>query len=122
MKLCIPTVGAEGLTATVSEHFGSAPCFTIYDTDAQSINVIENKNLHHSHGACQPLNALSGQEIDAVVCGGMGARALINLNRGGIRAYLGKAGTVQDILTAFAKGDLPEITPANSCSQHGCHE
>lgn len=122
MKLCIPTVGAEGLTATVSEHFGSAPCFTIYDTDAQSINVIENKNLHHSHGACQPLNALSGQEIDAVVCGGMGARALINLNRGGIRAYLGKAGTVQDTITAFAKGDLPEITPTNACSQHGCHE
>ncbi len=122
MKLCIPTIGTEGLAAAVSEHFGSAPCFTIYDTDLNSVNIIENKNINHSHGACQPLRALSGQDIDAVVCGGMGARALINLNQGGIRAYLGQKGTVQEIVTAFAEGNLPELTPANACSQHGCHE
>ena len=122
MKLCIPTTGADGLAAIVSEHFGSAPCFTIYDTDSESVKIIENMNLHHSHGACQPLSALSGQDIDAVVCGGMGARALINLNQGGIRAYLGNKGTVQEIVNAYARGGLPELTPANACSQHGCHE
>lgn len=120
MKLCIPTIGTEGLTATVSGHFGSAPCFTIYDTIAQSIQIIENQNQHHSHGACQPLSALNGQEIDAVVCGGMGARAVSNLNQGGIKAYLGQSGTVQEIVAAFIKGDLPELSPANACNQHGC--
>ncbi|MDO9534498.1 MAG: NifB/NifX family molybdenum-iron cluster-binding protein [Bacillota bacterium] len=121
MKLCIPTTGNEGLKASVSGHFGSAPHFTIYDTDSEEIIVIDNQNLHHTHGNCQPLRALSGVEIDAVVCGGMGAGAIFNLNQGGIRAYLGQEGTVQEIAKAFQEGNLPELTPSNACSQHGCH-
>lgn len=122
MKLCIPSTGKEGLSANVSGHFGSAPFFTIYDTVSQNVKAVENDNLHHSHGACQPLKALAGEEIDAVVCGGMGARAIMNLNQGGIKAYLGQAGTVQEIVEAFTRGDLVELTPVNACSQHGCHE
>ncbi|MEW5921468.1 MAG: NifB/NifX family molybdenum-iron cluster-binding protein [Bacillota bacterium] len=122
MNLCIPAMGPEGLTAIVSEHFGGAPYFTIYNTESQQLKVLENMNLHHSHGACQPLKAISGLDIDAVVCGGMGARALILLNQGGVRVYLGRAGTVQEITAAFQRGDLPELTPANACSQHSCQD
>jgi predicted Fe-Mo cluster-binding NifX family protein len=95
MRICIPTTTNDGKTAKVNEHFGSASYFTIYDTENNSVEVIENSNEHHSHGMCLPMTTLTGKNIDAVVCGGMGARAVQKLNEGGIKAYRAVAGTVE---------------------------
>lgn len=121
MKICIPTESKDGKNAVVYGHFGSAPYFTIYDTDKDVVEVIDNANQHHSHGMCQPLGSLDGKSIDAVVCGGMGGRAIQKLNEGGIRAYKAVVGTVADIAGQFKKGGLEEITVQNACSQHSCH-
>jgi predicted DNA-binding protein (UPF0251 family)/predicted Fe-Mo cluster-binding NifX family protein len=121
VKLCIPTTTNEGKTAAVHGHFGSAPYFTIYDTDTGEVEVIDNANQHHSHGTCQPMSALTGRKIDAVVCAGMGARAVQKLNDGGIKVYRAVAGTVADIAGQFLKGGLEEITAENACTQHHCH-
>jgi len=121
VKLCIPTATNEGKKAEVYGHFGSAPFFTIYDTGADTVEVIDNANQHHEHGACQPMSALTDRKIDAVVCGGMGARAVLKLNEGGIKVYRAAAGTVADIAGQFIKGGLEEITVQNACSQHNCH-
>jgi Uncharacterized conserved protein len=121
MKLCIPTETNEGKQAQVYGHFGSAPYFTIYDTDQDSVEIIDNTNQHHAHGMCQPMNALIGKKIDAVVCGGMGGRAVQKLNEGGIKAFRAVPGTVSDISAQFLKSELEEITVNNACGQHGCH-
>jgi predicted DNA-binding protein (UPF0251 family)/predicted Fe-Mo cluster-binding NifX family protein len=121
VKLCIPTATNEGKDAAVHGHFGSAPYFTIYDTAAGAVEIIDNANQHHSHGACQPMNALTGKNIDAVVCAGMGARAVLKLNEAGIKVYRAVAGTAADIAGQFLKGGLEEITVENACSQHNCH-
>ncbi|MEW5894582.1 MAG: NifB/NifX family molybdenum-iron cluster-binding protein [Candidatus Omnitrophota bacterium] len=121
MKICVPTETNEGKNAEVYGHFGSAPYFTIYDTEDGAIEVISNANQHHSHGMCQPMSALIGKKIDAVVCGGMGSRAVQRLNEGGIKAYKAVPGTVIDIISQFANGGLDEITADNACTQHGCH-
>ena len=42
MKICIPTETNQGNTAQVYGHFGSAPYFTIYDTEAKSLEVVDN--------------------------------------------------------------------------------
>ena len=70
MKICIPTETGEGKTASVYGHFGSAPYFTIYDTEAQSLEIVENANTHHEHGTCNPVAALQGRAVDVVVTGG----------------------------------------------------
>ena len=121
MKICIPTESKEGLNAKVYGHFGSAPYFTIVDTEKDSVEIIDNANQHHAHGMCQPMNALMGKKIDAVVTGGMGARAVQGLNQGGIKAYKVIPGTVTDIVNQFSQGGLEEITVQNACAQHGCH-
>jgi predicted Fe-Mo cluster-binding NifX family protein len=120
MKICIPTETNEGKTAEVYGHFGSAAYFTIVDTEKDSIEIISNANQHHSHGMCQPMNALMGKEIDVVVAGGMGARAVQKLNENGIKAYLAIPGTVSDIVNQLAQGRLQEITIDKACSQHSC--
>jgi predicted Fe-Mo cluster-binding NifX family protein len=121
MKLCIPTATSDGKSAMVHAHFGGAPYFTIYDTEKGEVEVINNDNQHHSHGMCHPMNALVGKNIDAVVCGGMGARAIMKLNEAGIKAYRAIPGSVEDIAKQFAKGGLEEITAQNACQQHNCH-
>ena len=121
MRICIPTETDEGKGAVVYGHFGSAPYFTIVDTDKDSAEIISNANQHHSHGMCQPMNALMGKNVDAVVTGGMGSRAVQKLNEGGIKAYRAIPGTVMDIVSQFTKGGLEEITVDNACAQHDCH-
>lgn len=121
MKLCIPTESNEGKRAKVYGHFGSAPFFTIVDTSKDSWEVINNANQHHAHGMCQPMSALAGKTIDAVVTGGMGGRAVQKLNESGIKAYRAIPGTVNDIVQQFLQGGLEEITAQNACVQHDCH-
>jgi len=122
MKICIPTQTRDGNTAEVYEHFGSAPFFTVCDTQSGSLEIIENANQHHEHGMCQPLSAFAGQKIDAVVTGGMGSRAVQKLNEGGVKAFRAIPGTVLDVLNQFSQGKLEEITVNNACShQGGCH-
>ena len=121
MKICIPTETGEGKNAAVYGHFGSAPYFTIYDTDAQSIEVVDNANSHHEHGACNPVAALQGKAVDVVVTGGMGARAVMMLNSTGIKVFRAVPGSVENIISTFGAQDLEELTVNNACASHGCH-
>jgi predicted Fe-Mo cluster-binding NifX family protein len=121
MKICIPTETDEGLKAQVHAHFGSASYFTIYDTEKESIETVDNANTHHAHGTCQPMKTLGAKRIDAVVCAGMGARAVQGLNASGIKAFRVGQGTVSQVIKQFEQGSLEEITPENACSQHSCH-
>jgi len=120
MKVCIPTETNDGKAAQIFGHFGSAPYFTICDTEKNTIEIIDNANQHHAHGSCQPLSVLNGKKVDVIVTGGMGGRAVMMLNNAGVKAYQAIIGTVEDVLTQYASGSLKEITPENACSQHNC--
>ena len=121
MKICIPIETNEGIKSKVFDHFGSAVHFLIYDTEMNDFKVIDNSDAHHMHGMCHPLKVLENQVINAVVCRGMGARAVMKLNEGGIKAYRSGAQTVQEIVTGYEGGTLDEITVDNACVDHGCH-
>jgi predicted Fe-Mo cluster-binding NifX family protein len=121
MKICIPTETDQGVNAKTFGHFGSAPYFVIYDTEKKVCEVLANGNQHHSHGMCQPLQALANCKIDSVVCQGMGARAVQKLNDGGVRVYRASAGTVEEIVRLFREGSPEEITSENACRDHSCH-
>jgi len=121
MRICIPIETDEGKAAKVYGHFGSAPYFAIYDTEKDKFEVIDNSNQHHAHGTCHPLGMLDGKNINAVVCGGMGARAVQLLNDAGIKAYRADASTVEEIIKKLKDKKLEEITVENACAQHGCH-
>ncbi len=122
MRLCIPTDGGTGTDAQVYGHFGSAPVFVIHDTATGETRAIGNAKSEHEHGACNPLATISGETIDAVVVGGIGARALMAFNGAGIRVFRAVEGTVADNASAAEEGTLLELTPENSCSnhEHGC--
>ena len=121
MRICIPTQTNAGLKASVHAHFGSAAYFTIYDTEKKTVKIIKNDNAGHEHGACHPMTALVSEDINAVVCAGMGARAVQGLSAAGIRAYRVGRGTVSQIIKQLNQEALEEITLETACSQHRCH-
>jgi predicted Fe-Mo cluster-binding NifX family protein len=121
MKICIPTETNAGKEAKVYSHFGSAPYFTIYDTEKGDCETIDNSQEHHIHGTCHPIDVLGSKDIDAVVCAGMGMRAIQKLNEASIRAYKSSGMSVQEVVNEYRAGELEEITVESACRQHGCH-
>jgi len=121
MRLCIPTQTNLGQEAQVHAHFGSAPYFTIYDLERDICEIVDNSNQHHSHGTCHPLGVLDGKEIDAVVCSGMGKRAIQKLNDAGIRVCRASGVKVEDIVREYRIGGVQEMTAQDACAHHGCH-
>ena len=120
MKICIPTMGKEGLSEKAHNHFGSANYFTIYDAESKDIAVVENDNQHHTHGACQPLQAIAKLNIDVVLTSGMGGRAIQILNDGGIKVYILDGDTVKEAIDKFESDSLKELTPEMGCMDHRC--
>jgi predicted Fe-Mo cluster-binding NifX family protein len=100
-------------------HFGSAPCFVVYDSDSGAASVLDNAQIAHEHGHCNPIAALAGHRVDALVTGGIGGRALELLRTAGIRVYqAASAGTAAQSLKSFQEQALEEIT-ASACCSHG---
>lgn len=120
MKVCIPIKENKGLDSVAHNHFGSSPIFMIYDTATEETKTIENGNLHHEHGMCQPLKALGGERVDAVLVAGIGAGALSKLAVQGVKAYKVEEGTVAENIELFKRNSLPEFTLEHSCTQHDC--
>ena len=79
MNICIPINDDKGKESQVYGHFGSAPLFMIYEEDGENLKVINNTNKHHQHGQCHSIQELSDLKVNAVICNGMGRRAVNNL-------------------------------------------
>ncbi|MGD8728016.1 MAG: NifB/NifX family molybdenum-iron cluster-binding protein [Gemmatimonadales bacterium] len=123
MKICIPTESDAGLEARAYGHFGSAPFFTIVDTATSAVEIISNGGAQHAHGQCNPLNGLKAHRLDAVVCRGMGKRALARLNQAGVSVLLVERDRVADIVDAVNGGETTLLTADHACGghQHGHH-
>ncbi|MBD3168512.1 MAG: hypothetical protein GF307_03445 [candidate division Zixibacteria bacterium] len=119
MLACIPTKGNAGTEGTVSEHFGSAPFFTLYDTETGEIKIEPNHNAEHSHGTCHPLRQLGKFKIDCIVCRHMGRRAIEALSYEGIRVCRAESESVHDTIEQIKAGNLADIDPEKACRGYG---
>src|SRR5574341_744566 len=118
MKVCFPVQKNEGIESAVYNHFGSAPMFVVFDTDTNVLEIINNRDQHHSHGACNPMKALDNQKVDVIVVGGIGAGALTRLNQMGISVYRSQAANIRENMAMFTSRSLPELTVQGCCGGH----
>jgi predicted Fe-Mo cluster-binding NifX family protein len=63
---------------------------------------------------------LGEKRVDAVVCRGMGARAVQGLREAGTKVYVSEAGTVDQVIKNFDKKALIELAVEGSCKRHSC--
>ena len=122
MKVCFPVQKDEGIESQVYNHFGSAPVFIMVDTEDNQVQRVDNSDLHHVHGACNPIMALGGQKVDALVVGGIGGGAMVKLNAMGVKIYGAEAGSVKENLDLLSQNKLQELSMDHSCRAHegGC--
>ena len=119
MLVCIPTKGNAGLQEEISEHFGSSPCFTFYNSETEELKTIVNRNAHHAHGTCHPMNQLTKYKIDCIVCNHMGRRAIEALGTEGIKVLAADSQNVNEIITKIQSDELKEIDISKACRGHG---
>ncbi|EGT3617041.1 metalloregulator ArsR/SmtB family transcription factor [Clostridium perfringens] len=120
MRICFPVKTNEGVKSIPYGHFGTAPTFVICDLEKNEVTTVGNGDLGHEHGKCQPIKALSGEVVDAVVVGGIGAGAINKLNSMGIKVYKAIDGNIETNLEAFKKRELKEFSSTHACNHHGC--
>ncbi|HVO12911.1 MAG TPA: NifB/NifX family molybdenum-iron cluster-binding protein [Vicinamibacteria bacterium] len=117
MKLCIPTLGAEGLAAELSDHFGAAPHMTLLDSESGEVGALASG---HSEGKdCGRVGLLDGRQVDAVVVrGGIGRGAYAALAQRGIAVLVCSGGRVADVLAEARGGALRPMGAEQTCSHH----
>jgi predicted Fe-Mo cluster-binding NifX family protein len=119
MLVCIPTNGNAGMNESLSDHFGSAAYFTLYDSDSGELQMVKNRNAGHAHGTCHPMTQLARYHIDSIICSGIGRRAIEMLKNDGVTVYQSDNKTVAEVVEEIKSGILKEVDPAKACMGHG---
>lgn len=103
----------------VFQHFGHTEQFKIYE--------IENNNIVSSHvlssdgeGHSALAQLLESENIDRLICGGIGGCAVSALSEAGIEIFAGITGNADNAVKAYLDGTLEQTTSPN-CNHHGEH-
>jgi predicted Fe-Mo cluster-binding NifX family protein len=118
MRICIPTLDNRGLEGKVSGHFGSAPFFTVVDTESGACEIVSKEGHGHEHGGCAPVALLTPHNLDAVVCMGMGRGAIMKLDQAGIKVFVTESEQVSEVVTSAREGKLRQFSSQDACAGH----
>ncbi len=103
----------------VFQHFGHTEQFKVYDVEdgkVVSSEVIGSNGT--GHGALAGL--LAGEDIDVLICGGIGGGAQQALMDNGIELCAGAEGDTDKAVEAYLKGEL--INTGANCDHHSHEE
>lgn len=113
-------IGVTYENGQIFQHFGHTEQFKIYDAEDGKIVSSRIVDTNGSgHGALADF--LKENQVDILICGGIGAGAQNALAEAGIRLYGGAAGAADDAVEALLKNELP-YNPDVRCSHHGEHQ
>lgn len=100
----------------IFQHFGHTEEFKIYDVENNEIISSEILSSEgQGHGALATL--LEGNNIDVVICGGIGGGAQNALMEKGIELCAGAMGNADEAVESYLRGEL--INTGANCSHHG---
>jgi len=111
MKIAVSSMG-KNLADSVSEVFGRSPYFIIAEIENGKIKeteIIENKGADQTGGAgISAAQLMAEKNVNAVISGNVGPRALNVLRQFNIKVYYGE-GIIKEVLQEFINGELKEI-------------
>jgi len=111
MKIAVTYENGE-----VFQHFGHTQEFKIYEVEDNKVVSSEIMDSNGSgHGALASL--LGDNNIDVLICGGIGGGAMSALNENNIEVFAGASGNTDDVVNSYLAGEL-ESTGVN-CDHHG---
>ena len=100
---------------TIFQHFGKTETFKVYEVENDQIvssEIIESNGS--GHGALAGL--LAGQNVEVLICGGIGGGAQAALADAGIELYSGVQGDADEAVDFYLKGEF--ISSGANCDHH----
>jgi predicted Fe-Mo cluster-binding NifX family protein len=111
MKIAVSSTG-KSIESNVSDVFGRCPYFIIAEIKNQKIEkteAIKNESTDQTSGAgISTAQLMAEKDVNAVITGNVGPRALDVLKQFNIEIYFGE-GTTKDVLREFIYGKLKKI-------------
>jgi len=112
LKIAVATV--KGM---IADHFGHCEEFMIFN--------VENKEIVKSEVVANPghkpgflPNFLADQEVNVIISGGMGAKAVNIFNERNIEVIIGVLGEGKEAVEKYLQGNLKST--GSICHQHEC--
>jgi FKBP-type peptidyl-prolyl cis-trans isomerase 2/predicted Fe-Mo cluster-binding NifX family protein len=101
----------------IFRHFGKASAFQIFTVENGAVvseKLVSVDGPAHSHAA--RVSSLADNDIQVLLCGGLGEAARQGLEAAGIKVYSGMEGDPAEAVQAYLAGTLSQI-PAETASQ-----
>jgi predicted Fe-Mo cluster-binding NifX family protein len=110
MRIAISSQGPD-LTSQVDPRFGRARYFIVIETKTEELTVLDNiRNLNAAQGAgIQTVKDVINKEVDAVLTGQVGPKALEALETARVQVFLGASGTVKQAVQKLRSGQLKSV-------------
>lgn len=100
----------------IFQHFGRTENFKIYEVEENKVVSSEVISSNGSgHGALA--GVLAGQNVDVLICGGIGGGALNALAQAGIEVCAGASGDTDKAVEDYLSGNL--VDAGMTCNHHG---
>lgn len=124
MRIAISINDRNGLESQISHHFGRCRHYALIDMDGediQSLEIIDNP-FHHQHQPGMVPGFIRQHDVDLMISGGMGRRAIDFFQEFNIQTLTGASGTVQDTIENYLLGKLKTAEPCHESQKHAHHD
>ncbi len=124
MIIAVTAESNEGLESQVAQHFGHAPYFVLVDIQNGQIHSVKSVNnpYANAHQPGQIPQFISQFQVNVILSGGMGGRAIEFFEQYGIHPATGANGTVRQAIEDFLGGKLKEGEACSHHEEHGHHQ
>ncbi len=120
-RIVVPVLDESGEASQLSPHFGRAPFFAVAEMAAtgelQSLRFEPNSSEHFG-GQGRPPDLLLRLEPNVIITFGMGPRAMRRFEAAGIAVMQAQSETLRDVLSAFGRNELTELTEGCRDARH----
>ncbi len=104
------------LEATMADHFGRAPLYTVVDTENNDVSVLENIGEHFGGKNSAPVT-LQNSKINVLICKGLGRKAINLFNELNIGVFITQRVQVKEALESYNKGELTMASETDGCTE-----
>lgn len=123
MRIAVSIENQKGMDSSISFHFGRCPFYAIVKAENDEINlekIIKNPYYENHGGPGQVPEFIRDQDVDVMIAGGMGGRAVSFFQRFDIETVTGAQGTVKEAVEAYLSGDMSGTEPCSHDSGKQC--
>jgi predicted Fe-Mo cluster-binding NifX family protein len=116
IKIVIPTNDKNGLESLVAEHFGRCQTYTFLNEKGEILEIISNTS-EHGGGHGLPPELMKKNQVNILLCKGLGLKALNLCQDLGIEVFISQAKKVKDIFQLWKDQKLKSAQLNEAC-QH----